>query len=77
LYGLVAALPSPRRFEVAPVPTPRAVARGGGTGCLGGGSVGRGCGFGAAASLEQKEILSLIKNELVTINNKEYSKKTY
>ena len=75
LYGLVVAWPSPCHFEVAPVPTPQAVARSSGTGCLGGGSVSHGCGFRAAALLEQKEILLLIKNELVTINNKEYSTK--
>ena len=33
----MAALPSSRRFGVAPVPTPRAVARGGGSRCCGGG----------------------------------------
>ena len=36
LFGLVAALLFPRNccsLEVAPVPTPRAVARGGGSGC--------------------------------------------
>ena len=35
--GLVAVLPSHRHFEVAPIPTLRAVAHGGGYGCGGGG----------------------------------------
>jgi len=50
-FGLVAALVLSRRFAVVPIPTPRAVARGSGSGSWGGGCVGCGRGLEAAVLL--------------------------
>jgi len=50
-FGLVVALALSHCFAVVPIPTPQAVAHGGGSGSWGGGCVGHCCGLEAVASL--------------------------